>query len=254
ASQIPGFTGTQVHGNGSGAVQPEMGLQAFLTNRRWLITLAGTAGCWFLLDYAYYGNTISTPQILGLITPHASAMTKIALQLAIFVVAAVPGYVLAIARLDRIGHRRLQLIGFAMMALCFLIIAVIPGMTTVVVPFLLVYGVSYFFTEFGPNMTTFVLPSELYPVTMRATGHGISAGVGKFGAFVGVFLFPVLQTSLGLRGTLLLTAGVSVLGFALTLVLPEPSGRSLDDMPVGARDMGARPLQVADQAAAPTGP
>jgi PHS family inorganic phosphate transporter-like MFS transporter len=88
----------------------------------------------------------------------------------------VPGYVLAIATLDRIGHRRLQLTGFAIMALCFLIIAAVPGMTTMVVPFLLVYGVSYFFTEFGPNMTTFVIPSELYPVSMRATGHGISAG------------------------------------------------------------------------------
>ena len=117
-----------------------------------------------------------------------------------------------------------------MMALCFLIIAAIPGMTTAVVPFLLVYGVSYFFTEFGPNMTTFVMPSELYPVTMRTTGHGISAGVGKLGAFIGVFLFPLLQTSLGLRGTLLLTAGVAVAGLALTLVLPEPAGRSLEDM------------------------
>ena len=119
ASRIPGFTGGPVNGGRSGEPQPEMGLRAFLTSRRWLITLAGTAGCWFLLDYAYYGNTISTPQILGLISPHASTMTKIALQLAIFVVAAVPGYVLAIARLDRIGHRRLQLTGFAMMALCF---------------------------------------------------------------------------------------------------------------------------------------
>src|SRR5437762_7506259 len=199
-------------------------------------TSRSTAGCWFLLDYAYYGNTISTPQILGLISPHASTMTKIALQLAIFVVAAVPGYALAIARLDRIGHRRLQLTGFAVMAACFAVIAVIPGMTTAVVPFLLVYGVSYFFTEFGPNMTTFVLPSELYPVTMRTTGHGISAGIGKLGAFIGVFLFPLLQTSLGLRGTLLLTAGVAVLGFALTLVLPEPAGLSLDDIAVGSHE------------------
>jgi MFS transporter, PHS family, inorganic phosphate transporter len=67
-------------------------------------------------------------------------------------------------------------------------------------------------------MTTFVMPSELFPVSVRATGHGISAGIGKFGAFLGVFLFPVLQTSLGLRGAL------------LTLVLPEPSGRSLEDI------------------------
>jgi len=250
-SQLAYFTSGQVSGAGSGGARQEMGLRAFLTNRRYLILLAGTAGTWFLLDYAYYGNTISTPQILGLISPSASTTTKIALQLAIFVVAAVPGYVLAIARLDRIGHRRLQLLGFAMMSLCFAIIAVVPGLTTMVVPFLLVYGLSYFFTEFGPNMTTLVMPSELYPVSMRATGHGISAGVGKFGAFIGVFLFPVLQTSLGLRGTLLLTAGVSVLGFALTLVLPEPAGRSLEDMDLNAPDIGAPPLQVASQPSAP---
>jgi MFS family permease len=275
AAQISVFSGGQVNGTGAGqaggkvagqagrneagqagghgaSVPPqELGLRAFLTNRHWLIMLAGTAGTWFLLDYAYYGNTISTPQILGLISPTASTMTKIALQLAIFVVAAVPGYLLAIAKLDKIGHRRLQLLGFAMMGLCFLIIAAVPGLTTAVVPFLLVYGVSYFFTEFGPNMTTFVMPSELYPVSMRATGHGISAGVGKLGAFIGVFLFPILNDSLGLRGTLLLTAGVSALGFALTLVLPEPAGRSLEDMPTGTREAGAQPLRVADQASTP---
>ena len=133
ASQLADFTSGQVTGNGSGAPTQNLGLRAFLTNRRYLIMLAGTAGTWFLLDYAYYGNTISTPQILGLISPDASTTTKIALQLAIFVVAAVPGYVLAIARLDRIGHRRLQLTGFAMMALCFAIIAIVPGLTTMVV-------------------------------------------------------------------------------------------------------------------------
>jgi PHS family inorganic phosphate transporter-like MFS transporter len=233
-----------VRGNGIAAARHRMGLRTFLSDRRLLLTLAGTAGCWFLLDYAYYGNTISTPQIIALISPTASTMTTIAIQLGIFVVAAVPGYILGIARIDRIGHRKLQLSGFLMMALCFAFIAIVPGMTTLVLPFLAVYGLSYFFTEFGPNMTTFVLPSELYPVSLRATGHGISAGVGKFGAFIGVFLFPILQTSLGLRGTLLLTAFVSVAGAALTLVLPEPAGRSLEDIsaPAQAQDASATVL------------
>src|SRR5438105_5537191 len=78
------------------------------------------------------------------------------------------------------------------------------------------------------------------------TGHGISAGIGKLGAFIGVFLFPVLQSSLGLRGTLLLTAGVAVAGFALTLVLPEPAGVSLEEMHSAPRT-GIPALRVADQ-------
>jgi len=222
------------------------GLRAFLTSRRLLVLLAGTAGCWFLLDYAYYGNTISTPQIIALLTPHASQTTTIAIQLAIFAVAAVPGYVLAIARMDRFGHRRLQLAGFIMMGACFAVIGLVPGMTTMVVPFLLAYGLSYFFTEFGPNVTTFVLPGELFPTRIRATGHGISAGVGKLGAFIGVFLFPVLQQSLGLRGTLLLTAGISALGALLTLVLPEPAGRSLEEISGEADVIAAAELVIRD--------
>jgi PHS family inorganic phosphate transporter-like MFS transporter len=235
AVQVQAVNGHAVNGHADPAPKrtggkQQAGLGAFLASRRLLVLLIGTAGCWFLLDYAYYGNTISTPQIIGLISPNASQITKIAIQLAIFSVAAVPGYVLAIARMDRFGHRRLQLFGFIMMGICFAVISLVPGMTTAVVPFLIAYGISYFFTEFGPNVTTFVLPGELFPTRARATGHGISAGIGKLGAFIGVFLFPVLQSSLGLRGTLLLTAGVSVLGALLTLVLPEPAGRSLEEI------------------------
>ena len=57
-----------------------------------------------------------------------------------------------------------------------------------------------------------------------------AAGIGKLGAFVGVFLVPVLQDHIGLRG-LLAVAGVSaVLGFAVTGLLPEPAGRTLEDV------------------------
>ncbi len=237
-----------------GSVQPDargarhgMGLRAFLCKRRYLVMLIGTAGTWFLFDYAYYGNTISTPQILKLVAPHASLIATTSLQLAIFVVAALPGYLLAIARMDRIGHRKLQWIGFTMMALCFAVIGLVPGVTTTVAPFLIVYGVSYFFAEFGPNTTTFVLPAELYPISMRATGHGISAGTAKVGAFIGVFVFPFFQSALGLRGTLIVTAVISLAGALLTLVLPEPAGRSLEELS-GADDVIAEAEQVIAEA------
>jgi hypothetical protein len=48
-------------------------------------------------------------------------------------------------------------------------------------PFIVLYGISYFFTQFGPNTTTLVYPAELFPVAVRTTGHGISAAAGKQG-------------------------------------------------------------------------
>jgi len=88
------------------------------------------------------------------------------------------------------------------MGTAFLLIGVIPGVTTVVAPFLLLFGISYFFAEFGPNTTTFVLSAEVYPTRARATGNGISAGVAKIGAFIGVYLFPIIKTHLGVSGAL----------------------------------------------------
>ena len=62
---------------------------------------------------------------------------------------------------------------------------------------------------------------------------------------------PVLQHSLGLRGTLLLTAGVSALGALLTLVLPEPAGRSLEEIS-GETGVIAAAEKVIRDAAEPT--
>ena len=95
-------------------------------------------------------------------------------------------------------------------------LAIVPALTQHVAPFLAILGLSYFFIQFGPNMTTFVLPSEVFPVSMRTTGHGIAAGIGKLGAFVGVFLVPVLQDHIGLRGLLAVAGASAVLGFAVT--------------------------------------
>jgi PHS family inorganic phosphate transporter-like MFS transporter len=207
-----------------------MGLGQFLTNPRMLRLLLGTAGSWFLLDYAFYGNTLSVPAILKDVAPSADLTAKLAWTLGIFVVFALPGYVLAFTKMDRIGHRRLQLLGFAVMGCAFFSLGLVPGLTTTVIPFLLVFGVSYFFIQFGPNTTTFVLPSEVFPISMRTTGHGIAAGIGKLGAFIGVFLVPVLQRSIGLRGMLLVAAGSAVLGYLATLILPETAGRTLESI------------------------
>src|SRR5581483_5084119 len=108
---------------------------------------------------------------------------------------------------------------------------IFPALTQLTAPFLLAYGLAYFFTEFGPNVTTFVYPAEIFPVTVRTTAHGISAALGKVGAFIGAFAFPYLLATFHLPGAMVAAAAVSLIGLVLTLAtLPEPNQRSLEEI------------------------
>jgi MFS transporter, PHS family, inorganic phosphate transporter len=235
SGRAPGAVAERAPGSASAGDEPpgRTSLRRFVSDRRMLRLVLGTAGAWFLFDYAYYGNTLSLPAILKDVDAHASLVTNLCLSLAMFVAFAVPGYALAVLRMDRIGHRRLQVLGFAAMAVLFLALGIVGGLTTAVGPFIAVFGLSYFFVEFGPNTTTFVLPSEVFPVQVRTTGHGTAAGIGKLGAFVGVFVVPQLASAIGLRGMLVAAGAVSAAGLAVTFVLPEPARRSLHEVSAG---------------------
>ncbi|KAA6456886.1 MFS transporter [Acidobacteria bacterium AB60] len=133
--------------------------------------------------------------------------------------------------MDRLGRKTIQNLGFAMMAVCFALLAFIPGIETKVTPFLLIFGLSFFFTEFGPNATTFVYPSEIFPVRVRTTAHGVAAALGKLGGFLGVFLFPYLMHWKGLFAAESAAGLASAAGFILTVfTLPEPKGKSLEEL------------------------
>lgn len=215
-----------------------------LNNPKLRRSLIGAASAWFLLDFAFYGNTISSPLVLKLLSPRSSLIVTTLETLGIFVVAALPGYLLAIRRIDIRGRKTIQSKGFLVMALTFGIIGFWPGLTTMVVPFLALYGISYFFTQYGPNTTTFVYPTELFPVRSRATGHGIAAAAGKIGAFIGTFLFPIMLSSFQLAGTERVVAVVCLLGLIVThLFLPETNQASLTtlaDQPIRKPSLAKR--------------
>ena len=207
------------------------GFQKLAGNPRWIRYLIGASAAWFLMDFAYYGNTVSSPLVLAALTPGQSLLSHTLTQLAIFVLAAAPGYFVAALCMDRLGRKPIQVVGFGVMGAAFAAMAVIPNIEHVVTPFLMIYGLSYFFTEFGPNATTFVYPAEIFPVEARTTGHGIAAATGKMGAFAGVFLFPVLMHWRGLAGAEAAAAAVSILGALVTVgLLPETKGKSLEEL------------------------
>ncbi len=195
--------------------------------KKWLV---GTSLAWFFLDLAYYGNTISNQAFVTAVSPQGSQIHDLFLSLLVFAFAAFPGYLLSIYGMDKWGRKTIQLLGFAMMAASFVGIAFLGDAKSILVPFVVLYCLNYFFTEFGPNTTTFVLPAEIFPTSVRTTSHGISATVGKVGAAVGTFSFPLLQAKFGLPGPMWVAGASCIAGFALTwALLPEPNGLDLEE-------------------------
>ncbi len=214
---------------GTGAVLPKIGFSRFLRNR-WQIVL-GTSVTWFLMDISYYGTTIFTPYLASLFgfTGLYAAVQASAL---ILIIAAVPGYWVAVALIDKQGRKSMQTIGFLVMGICFTILffsgsAILAGSA---VMFFAIYGLSFFFTNYGPNTTTYVYPTELYPTSVRARGHGIASMSGKLGAALSALFFPLLLLNIGKFNLIGLLGAVAFTGAIFTLLLlPETKRRSLTE-------------------------
>jgi hypothetical protein len=138
---------------------------------------------------------------------------------------ALVGYYAAALCIDKpwMGRRKLQNIGFFMTFVLFLVCAAL--FDTLREPqnigwFQTLYYLSSFFGMFGANSTTFLLPSEAYPTSVRTRAHGLSAACGKLGALTATLLF-----SLGNGGRPMtpdaifyVCSGCCLLGLVLTVV------------------------------------
>ncbi|TDY51222.1 sugar phosphate permease [Alicyclobacillus sacchari] len=226
ASVASHLTGQRV---GGGSWNGKVAKQS-MWSRKHVVRLIGTAGSWFLIDVAFYGNSVSSQLILKALLPHAALVTTTLVATAIFLVAAVPGYFVAAGLMDKIGRKTIQSVGFVVMACAYAAIFLVPSIAKLPLVFLIVYAISYFFIEFGPNTTTFLVPSEVFPTNLRGTAHGMSAAGGKIGAFLGAFILPGILKASGLNVTMGMLAGVALLGAILTLAaVPEMKQRSLED-------------------------
>ncbi|CAJ2668338.1 inorganic phosphate transporter [Trifolium pratense] len=217
--------------------------------------LLGTTSTWFLLDIAYYSSNLFQKDIyssIGWLPPAvdmnaihevfkvARATTLIALC------GTVPGYWFTVAFIDVVGRFAIQLMGFFFMTVFMFALALPYDHWTKKenrVGFLVMYALTFFFANFGPNSTTFVVPAEIFPARLRSTCHGISSAAGKAGAIIGAFGFLYASQSkdpkkrdagypagIGMKNTLIVLAVVNCLGIFCTFLVPEANGKSLEEM------------------------
>ncbi|KAM1032010.1 hypothetical protein ACFX2C_035727 [Malus domestica] len=217
--------------------------------------LLGTTSTWFLLDIAFYSQNLFQKDIFSAIgwIPPAETMNAIEevyriarAQTLIALCGTVPGYWFTVAFIDRIGRFVIQLMGFFFMTVFMFALAIPYEHWTHKdnrIGFVVIYSLTFFFANFGPNATTFVVPAEIFPARFRSTCHGISAASGKLGAIVGAFGFLYLAQNkdknktdagyspgIGVKHSLLVLGVVNFLGILFTFLVPESNGRSLEEM------------------------
>ncbi|KAI4301106.1 hypothetical protein L6164_034420 [Bauhinia variegata] len=233
----------------------EYGLFSNEFRRRHGLHLLGTAITWFLLDIAFYSQNLFQKDIFSAIgwIPPAKTMSAIGevfkiarAQTLIALCSTVPGYWFTVALIDTMGRFVIQLMGFFFMTV-FMFALAIPYHYWIqkahLIGFVVLYSLTFFFANFGPNATTFVVPAEIFPARFRSTCHGISAAAGKLGAMVGAFGFLYLAQNkdktktdagfppgIGVKNSLIVLGVINCLGFLFTFLVPESKGKSLEEM------------------------
>jgi PHS family inorganic phosphate transporter-like MFS transporter len=215
----------------------KMSFSEFLS-KYWKL-LIGTAGTWLILDMAYYGTGVYSGPIVSSILGKPSSVGQEIVFAGVPFMVGFFGYFTAVALMDKLGRKVIQTQGFIMMALIYVVVSsVMIATNNKVAGFiissneaLVIYAMSFFFIDFGPNTTTFVIPAEVYPTSYRTTGHGISAAAGKVGAAISTYLFPTLLATIGLKELLVMLSLLSILGAAITIVfIKEPKMKSLEEI------------------------
>jgi PHS family inorganic phosphate transporter-like MFS transporter len=205
--------------------------------------LCGTALTWFLFDIVFYGNTLFEPIVLEAAfgtspsnenhddgendQDYFPVLLKTCRESLFLTLIALPGYFITTGVIGRQLYgsirqtpRFIQSQGFIIMTVLYAIIGsswnTLKDYQSLLV---LLYGGTFFFANYGPNTTTFLLPSLTYSKECRTTLNGISAACGKAGALVGASMFEPLAVSLGDGSVMLICAYISLIAAILTLSL-----------------------------------
>jgi PHS family inorganic phosphate transporter-like MFS transporter len=204
--------------------------EAIAQHPEYLRTLSGTASTWCLYDVSYYGTVIFTPQILGQIFTSSETLSDLFWQSLAVAGFGLLGILAAIPAMRRFGGTWLSLWGFVMMGVAFAAFGVLfalspSGLTGVKFG---VFCLMSFSQSWGCNLSTYVLPTQLFPREVRATFHGLSAASGKVGAVIGTFLFAPVLASLGIVGVMWCQVAVCIAGVLCThFLLPDASPSKL---------------------------
>ena len=142
-----------------------------------------------------------------------------------------PGFFIGIFLPDLMGRVRQQFIFCLLTAILYAIWAGVSTMSNVPIGGLMtLFTIAQLVLNAGPNCTTFLIPTEVFPTRVRGSAHGIAAASGKAGAILTAFAFGTIVEKIGLPGVLGLFSGIMGLAALITLMIPETRGLTIQDI------------------------
>ncbi|KAG2771778.1 hypothetical protein PC129_g13945 [Phytophthora cactorum] len=232
AEETAAYKNAQQRGQLAQATTQQQARLSFIL-RHYGVSLLGTAGTWFLFDIVYYSQNLFSASILKVVGLSNPSLQQVTTEVAFVSLMALPGYFVAVYAINRLGRKRMQLQGFFFMAILCLIMAIFwDDLKDQSILFIILYGLTLFFSNFGPNMSTFVLPTEMFPTPIRSTCHGISAAAGKAGAAIGSFGFSIWvdNPSYGYSGAFYTFAAIAAVSIPLTWFCVFDNTKGIEEM------------------------
>ena len=137
----------------------------------------------------------------------------------------------AIYTVDRLGRKKLMLIGAGGLAIIYAILGTCYKMqvTGFFMIILVVAAIACYAMTLGP--VTWVLIAEIFPNRVRAIAVATCTFALWVGSFTLTYFFPFLNTSLGSYGTFWIYVAICAMGFVFFACrLPETKGKSLEEL------------------------
>lgn len=153
---------------------------------------------WFLYNFSVYAFGIYSSTILAGIYGKNAPLTTVFGWNTVVNLFYIPGTLIGAFVSDWIGPRYALAFGVTAQAVIGYIMAgVYAKISTNIAAFAVVYGIFMSFGELGPGNNIGLLAAKTCATGVRGRYYGIAAAFGKIGAFVGTYLFPLIQDAGG---------------------------------------------------------
>jgi MFS family permease len=208
-----------------------------------VLLIAMSSILWLLYDvysstFAIYGP-ITIAENLGL--------TPIMFTYVAQFIAGIPGQLICISLIDKIGRKPLIVVGYSGVAFWLFMYSLLlldPSLfgVSLVKGELLgfaaelgfsFYLLNYLFSAMGPAsiIGSAMVAPELIPTKIRGTGQAINVSIDRLAAALNITAFPTLLLSFGLGAVVGIYASIALISSLITLIfIPETKGKSIENI------------------------